>query len=55
VVPKPTVVTSGRKFDVIGLWEAIRLLLSFAIRSPRHEKKDGLDFLYGKRAQDCRK
>jgi len=54
-VPKPTVVTSGRKLDVVGPWEAIRLLLALAIRSPRHKKKDGLDFLYGKRAQDCRK
>jgi glycosyltransferase involved in cell wall biosynthesis len=52
VVPKPTVVTSGRKLKGMGPWEAIRVLLAFAIY---YERKDRLDFLYGKRAQDCRK
>ena len=55
VVPRPTVVTSGRKFDVIGPWEAIAVLLAFAIRGPHLERRDRLDFLYGKRAQGCRK
>jgi len=55
VVPNPTVTTSGRKLDVVGPWEGIGFLLAIVIRGPYHQRKDGLDFLYGKRAQDSRK
>ena len=55
VVLRPTVITSGRKLDVLGPWEAIPLLFAIAIRGPYVKKRDGLDFLYGKRAQDSKK
>lgn len=55
VVPKPTVVTSGRKLEVAGPWEVIGLMLRIAIRGPRYESKWVLDILYRRRAQDCRK
>lgn len=54
-IPQPTIITSGRKLDVLGPWEVFPLLLALAIRGPYHCKRDGLDFLYGKRAQECRK
>ncbi|MGH7971470.1 MAG: glycosyltransferase, partial [Limisphaerales bacterium] len=34
VVPKPMVVTSGRKFAVVGPWEVIVLLAKIAVRGP---------------------
>jgi glycosyltransferase involved in cell wall biosynthesis len=55
VVPKPTVVTSGRKLSVVGPWEAIMLLVRIALRGPRYENGKTLDFMYGRRAQECRK
>jgi len=55
VVLKPTVVTSGRKLDVVGPWEALVLLLTIALRGPGYENKKLLDFLYGRRAQECRR
>jgi glycosyltransferase involved in cell wall biosynthesis len=55
VVPGPSVITSGRKLDVIGPGEVIPLLLRVAIFGPYHETREGLDFLYGKRAQDSKK
>jgi hypothetical protein len=54
VVPAPTVVTSGRKLDVIGTGERIRLLLKIAVGGWHVEKRDGLDFLYGKRSEQSR-
>src|SRR6266700_5861131 len=53
VVPKPTVVTSGRKLDVVSPWELMVLLLTIALRGPRYESKKVLDILYGRRAQAC--
>jgi glycosyltransferase involved in cell wall biosynthesis len=55
VVPKPMVVTSGRKFAVVGPWEVIMLLARIAVRGPHYESEKVLDFLYGRRAQDCKK
>ena len=54
VVTKPTVITSGRKLDVMGSWELIAFLLAIGIRGPYHKTKDRLDFLYGQRAQACK-
>src|SRR5258706_5803605 len=51
VVPKPTVITSARKLDVVGPWEVIVLVLTIALRGPRYESKKILDILYGRRAQ----
>jgi glycosyltransferase involved in cell wall biosynthesis len=55
VVPKPTVVTSGRKLSVVGPWEVVMLLVRIVLRGPRYETEKTLDFLYGRRAQDCRR
>jgi glycosyltransferase involved in cell wall biosynthesis len=55
VVLKPKVVTSGRKLDVAGPWDVIKLALTIALRGPHYESKWVLDILYGRRAQDCRK
>jgi glycosyltransferase involved in cell wall biosynthesis len=55
VVPKPTVVTSGRKLAVVGPWEVTGLLLTIALRGPRYESKWVKDILYGRRAQECKK
>ena len=55
VVPKPTVVTSGRKLAVVGPWELMGLLLTIAIRGPRYDSKWVRDILYGRRAQACKK
>ena len=54
-VLKPKVVSSGRKLDVVGPWDVIKLALTIAIRGPRYESEWVLDILYGRRAQDCRK
>jgi glycosyltransferase involved in cell wall biosynthesis len=54
VVPKPTVVTSGRKLGVVGPWEVMWLVLTIAFRGPRYENKMVLDILYGRRAQDSK-
>ena len=55
VVLRPKVVTSGRKLDVVGPWDVIRLALTIALRGPHYESKWVLDILYGRRARDCRK
>ncbi len=55
VVPKPTVVTSGRKLGVVGPWELVKLLGRIALRGPRYENKMVLDILYGSRAQACKR
>jgi glycosyltransferase involved in cell wall biosynthesis len=55
VVLKPKVVTSGRKLDVVGPWDVIKLALTIALRGPHYESKWVLDILYGRRAQDSRK
>ena len=55
VVPQPTVVTSGRKLDVVGPGEVLALLLRIALRGSRYESKMVLDILYGRRAQECRR
>src|SRR5579859_138540 len=47
VVLKPTVVTSGRKLNVVGPWEVAGLMLKIAIRGSRYESKWVLDILYG--------
>ena len=55
VVLKPKVVTSGRKLNVVGPWEALGLVLTIAIRGARYESKWVLDILYGSRAQDSKR
>jgi glycosyltransferase involved in cell wall biosynthesis len=55
VVPKPSVVTSGRKLKVVTPWEVIKLLLTIAVRGARYESEWITDILYGPRAQACRK
>ncbi len=55
VVLKPTVVTSGRKLNVVGPWEVMGLMLRIAIRGARYESKWVLDILYGQRAHDSKK
>jgi len=55
VVAKPTVITSARKLSVVGFWEASRLLLLIAFRGANYESERTLGFMYGKRAQECRK
>ena len=55
VVPKPTVVTSGRRLDVVGPCEVIVLMLTIAVRGSRYESEKVLDILYGRRAQDSKR
>src|SRR5436190_2054777 len=55
VAPKPMVVTSGRKLDVVVPWEVLVLVLTIALRGPRYESKWVLDILYGRRAQACKR
>jgi glycosyltransferase involved in cell wall biosynthesis len=54
VVPKPTVVTSARKLDLVTAWEVMGLALTIAVRGPRYESQWALDLLYGRRARDSR-
>ncbi len=54
-VPKPTVLTSGRKLEVVGPWEVMMLLLRIAIRGPRYENKMAMDILYGPRSEACKR
>jgi glycosyltransferase involved in cell wall biosynthesis len=54
VVPKPMVVSSGRKLRVVGPSEVMGLLLRIALRGPRYENKMVMDILYGQRAQDSK-
>ena len=55
VVPKPSVVSSSRKLDVVGPWEVILLVLTIALRGSRYESVKVLDFMYGRKAQECRR
>jgi glycosyltransferase involved in cell wall biosynthesis len=55
VVPKPLVVTSARKLDVVSMWEVLRLAATIALRGPYYESEAILDIMYGRRAQECRK
>jgi len=55
VVLKPTVVTSGRKLNVVTPRELLGLMLTIALRGARYESKWVLDILYGPRAQEARK
>jgi glycosyltransferase involved in cell wall biosynthesis len=55
VVLKPTVLTSGRKLDVVGPWEVLGLVATIALRGPRYESKWVRDIMYGRRAQECRR
>jgi glycosyltransferase involved in cell wall biosynthesis len=55
VVPKPAVVTSGRKLHVVNLRETLTILMRIAVCGPRYENKMILDFMYGQRAQACRR
>ena len=55
VVLKPMVVTSGRKLEVVEPWDVIGLMLRIAVRGPHYESEKTLDFIYGQRAQECRK
>jgi glycosyltransferase involved in cell wall biosynthesis len=55
VVPKPTVISSARKLDVVSPWEVFSLVLTIAIRGPFYESEWINDILYGKRAEACRK
>jgi hypothetical protein len=54
-VPKPTLVTSGRKLSVVGPWEVVMLLVRIALRGSRYENEKTLDFLYGRRSEECRR
>ena len=54
-VLKPKVVASGRKLDVVGPWDVIKLALTIVIRGPNYESKWVYDILYGRRAQNCRR
>ena len=55
VVPKPTVITSARKLSVVGPWEAVMVLVRIVQRGPHYETERTLDFLYGQRAQACKR
>jgi glycosyltransferase involved in cell wall biosynthesis len=55
MVAKTTVVTSARKLRVVGFWEVIALLLTIALHGAHYESEKTLDFMYGQRAQECRK
>jgi glycosyltransferase involved in cell wall biosynthesis len=55
VVPKPTVISSARKLDVVSPWEVITLVVTIAIRGPFYESEWITDILYGRRAEACRK
>jgi hypothetical protein len=54
VIPRPTVITSARKLEVVGVGEILFLLLTVAIRGPHHTSRKGLDLFYGRRANACR-
>lgn len=55
VIPKPKVLSSGRKLSVVSPWQVLALMLTITIRGPRYESKWVLDILYGRRAQDSKK
>jgi glycosyltransferase involved in cell wall biosynthesis len=54
VIPKPKVLSSGRKLNVVSPWQVLGLMLTIAIRGPRYESEWVLDILYGRRAQESK-
>jgi glycosyltransferase involved in cell wall biosynthesis len=53
-VPRPTVVTSGRKLRAHSFWQIIGEAWRWAIRGPTaYQRRDGLDIWYGVRAADA--
>jgi glycosyltransferase involved in cell wall biosynthesis len=54
IVPRPTVLSSGRKLSVASPWEVIRLLGRIALRGSRYEDEWTRDILYGRRAQQSK-
>ena len=54
-IAKPKVITSARKLSVVGFWEVTKLVTTILIRGPHYESKKTIDFMYGERAQECRK
>lgn len=54
VIPRPVVLSSGRKLSVVGPWEVIMLLGRIALRGPRYENEKTIDILYGRRSQECK-
>jgi glycosyltransferase involved in cell wall biosynthesis len=54
VVPKPAVVTSGRKLAVVNPWQVVGLLMTIAVRGAHYERPWVIDILYGGRAQESR-
>jgi glycosyltransferase involved in cell wall biosynthesis len=51
VVPRPTVVTSGRKLQVLGTRRALRLLARMTLRPGSFTTREGLDAWYGELAR----
>ncbi|HEV2972253.1 MAG TPA: glycosyltransferase [Pirellulales bacterium] len=52
-VPRPTVVTSGRKLRAHSFWQIIGEAWRWALRGPKaYQRRDGLDIWYGARAAD---
>lgn len=55
VIPQQTVVTSGRKIHVVSAREVVVILFRLLFRGPElYQRREELDFLYGKRSEDCR-
>ncbi len=53
VIPRPTVVTSGRKLRAHSAREFLGIAWNWAVRGPRHfQKRDGLEIWYGERTPD---
>lgn len=53
VIPRPTVVTSGRKLRAHSARELLGIAWNWAVRGPRHfQKRDGLEIWYGERTPD---
>jgi glycosyltransferase involved in cell wall biosynthesis len=51
VIPRPAVVTSGRKLHVLRAWGSIRLLWHFARGGPQaFRHREGLEVWYGERS-----
>ena len=55
VVLKPKVTTSSRKLAVVGFIEVSRLVATIAVRGADYESEKTLDFMYGRRAAECRR
>lgn len=54
-IPKPTVITSGRKLPLLSPWEVLRILGLIAVRGPRSfRSREGLDIFYGARSAMAR-